>query len=38
MEFPWGLVLFDNGTFLSYGGKSVKLSMGKKKTRRNVVQ
>ena len=38
MEFPWGLVLFDNGTFLSYGGKSVKLSMGKKKTRLNVLQ
>ena len=24
MEFPWGLFLFDNGTFLSYGAKSVK--------------
>ena len=35
MEFPWGLFLFDNGTFLSYGGK---LSMGKKNTQLNVVQ
>ena len=38
MEFPWGLFLFDNGTFLSFGGKSVKLSMAKKKPRINVVQ
>ena len=37
MEFPWGLFLFHNGTFL-YGEKSVKLTMGKKKTRLNVVQ
>ena len=39
MEFPWGLFLFDKGTFLSYGAKSVKLSMEKtEKTRLNVVQ
>ena len=39
MEFPWGLFLFDKGTSLSYGAKSVKLSMEKtEKTRLNVVQ